>query len=230
MQRGRRYARAGQVLSLDVESGVLAATVQGSRPSPYSVTIGLAPPSAAQWSGIEKAMSAKVGFVARLLAGEVPPDLEDVFRAAGVPLFPRSYRELRTNCSCPDWEDPCKHLAAVLYVFADQLDADPWLILAWRGRTRASYRSWSSAVIGLARQCTCANLTAQADRTAWSGHRPLLDPGDRQRLALAGARRRLHLLARLGRGHRLDRPQPGLGHDAKDFLDLRMQARHGLSP
>src|SRR5205823_4524603 len=97
MQRGRRYARAGQVLSLDVESGVLAATVQGSRPSPYSVTIGLAPPSAAQWSGIEKAMSAKVGFVARLLAGEVPPDLEDVFRAAGVPLFPRSYRELRTN-------------------------------------------------------------------------------------------------------------------------------------
>jgi hypothetical protein len=71
-----------------------------------------------------------------MIAGEVPPDLEDVFGAAGVALFPRAWKELRARCSCPDWENPCKHIAAVLYVFADQLDADPWLLLAWRGRTR----------------------------------------------------------------------------------------------
>jgi len=80
-------------------------------------------------------MQAKVGFVARLLAGEVPADLEEVFRAAGVALFPGTWKELRSRCSCPDWESPCKHIAAVLYVFADQLDTDPWLLLAWRGRT-----------------------------------------------------------------------------------------------
>lgn len=136
MQRGRRYARTGQVLTLSVATAVLAAQVQGSRPTPYLVTIGLKEPDAGQWKSIDAAMASKVGFAARLLAGEVPPDLEQVFDAAGVALFPRTWRELRADCSCPDWENPCKHVAAVLYVFADQLDADPWLLLAWRGRTR----------------------------------------------------------------------------------------------
>jgi hypothetical protein len=81
-------------------------------------------------------MAAKIGFVARLLAGEVPPDLEGVFDTAGVALFPGVWRDVRADCSCPDWENPCKHIAAVLYVFADQLDTDPWLLLRWRGRSR----------------------------------------------------------------------------------------------
>ena len=136
MQRGRRYARLGQVLTLEVRTGVIAAQVQGSRRTPYLVTISLPEPTAKQWHAIDTAIAAKVGFVARLLAGEVPTDLEDVFRAAGVALFPAAWRELRSDCSCPDWENPCKHIAAVLYVFADQLDVDPWLVLAWRGRTR----------------------------------------------------------------------------------------------
>lgn len=136
LQRGRRYARTGQVLSLDVQVTVIAAQVQGSRRIPYVVTISLPEPTAAQWRAIEKALAAKVGFVARLLTGEVPPDLEGVFAAAGMPLFPRSWAGLRARCSCPDPENPCKHIAAVLYVFADLLDGDPWLLLAWRGRTR----------------------------------------------------------------------------------------------
>jgi uncharacterized Zn finger protein len=93
-------------------------------------------PTERQWHAIDHAMTTKVGFVARLLAGEVPPDLEEVFEMAGVALFPHSWADLRSHCSCPDWENPCKHIAAVLYVFADQLDNDPWLALAWRGRTR----------------------------------------------------------------------------------------------
>lgn len=136
MQRGRRYARSGQVLSLDVHAATIAAQVQGSRRTPYLVTVSLPQPTPAQWQAIDAAMRAKVGFVARLLAGEVPADLEEVFRAAGVALFPGTWKELRARCSCPDWENPCKHIAAVLYVFADQLDTDPWLLLAWRGRTR----------------------------------------------------------------------------------------------
>jgi hypothetical protein len=136
MQRGRRYARAGQVLDLEIRPSVIAAQVQGSRPRPYRVFLELRPPTDAQWDAIEKAMAAKVGFAAHLLAGEVPPELETVFREAGVELFPARWSELRTDCNCPDWGDPCKHIAAVLYVFADQLDADPWLLIEWRGRTR----------------------------------------------------------------------------------------------
>lgn len=145
MQRGRRYARTGQVLSLEVQTAVISAQVQGSRRTPYLVTLSLAEPTAAQWHAINKAMTAKVGFVARLLAGEVSPDLEDVFQAAGVPLFPASWRDLRARCSCPDWENPCKHIAAVLYILADQLDTDPWLLLRWRAATRSSSSSVGAA-------------------------------------------------------------------------------------
>jgi len=136
MQRGRRYARAGQVLSFDVQLGILVAQVQGSRATPYLVTVAAAAPTVEQWARVDAVLGARVGFVARLLAGEVPPDLEDVFRDAAVDLFPTSWSTLDARCSCPDWENPCKHIAAAMYVFADQLDDDPWLLLAWRGRTR----------------------------------------------------------------------------------------------
>jgi hypothetical protein len=136
MQRGRRYARTGQVLSLQVSSGVIAAQVQGSRRTPYLVTVSLTDPGDEQWQRIIDTMKAKVGFVARLLDGEVPPDLEEVFSSCGVVLFPKAWKDLRAACSCPDWENPCKHIAAVLYVFADQLDADAWLALELRGRSR----------------------------------------------------------------------------------------------
>jgi uncharacterized Zn finger protein len=136
MQRGRRYARSGQVLSLDVTPGLLVAQVQGSRRIPYVVSIHSTPPTEHAWSTLQEALQARVGFVARLLAGEVPPELEDACTDAGIALFPRAWAQLSANCNCPDWENPCKHLAAVLYVFADQLDADPWLLLSWRGRTR----------------------------------------------------------------------------------------------
>jgi uncharacterized Zn finger protein len=136
LARGRRYARAGQVLNLDVGTAVITSEVQGSRRTPYLVRIALPELSARQWRAIDEAMSTKVGFLARLLAGELPPDLEEVFQLAGVSLFPHSWTDLRSDCSCPDGANPCKHIASVLYVFADRLDDDPWLVLAWRGRTR----------------------------------------------------------------------------------------------
>lgn len=136
MARGRRYARSGQVLSLEVRAGLLVAQVQGSRRTPYVVTIAALAPSAAQWKKIDGALRARVGFAAQLLAGEVPAELEAVFTAAKTTLLPSSWAQLDATCSCPDPENPCKHIAAVLYLFADRLDADPWLLLEWRGRTR----------------------------------------------------------------------------------------------
>ena len=136
MGRGRRYARTGQVVSLDVRPGLFVAQVQGSRRTPYTVTIAMRKPTAKQWIAIDEAMLTRIGFVAELLAGEVPAALEAVFRSAGTTLLPTAWAQLTARCSCPDPANPCKHVAAVLYVFADQLDADPWLLLAWRGRTR----------------------------------------------------------------------------------------------
>ena len=136
MTRGRTYARKGQVLTLAVSEGLLVSQVQGSRTVPYAVTIRLKTPTSKQWTKIDDALRARVGYAARLLAGEVPTDLEAVFADAGCPLFPARWLDLRATCSCPDWGDPCKHQAAVLYVFADQLDTDPWRLLAWMGRTR----------------------------------------------------------------------------------------------
>lgn len=137
MQRGRRYARTGQVVTLQVTPGLLSAQVQGSRATPYLVTVQAPPADDRAWAAVEAALRSRVGLVARLMVGEVPSELEEIANEAGLALLPSRWRDLATHCSCPDWESPCKHLAAVLYVFADQLDGDPWLLLTWRGRTRA---------------------------------------------------------------------------------------------
>jgi uncharacterized Zn finger protein len=136
MQRGRRYARQGQLVSFDVGPGLVSAQVQGSRQAPYAVAVRFTPLDPEQWQAVQREIRSSLQFAARLLAGEVPAELEQVFDDAGVPLLPRRWADLRADCSCPDWENPCKHIAAVLYVLADRLDDDPWLLLRWRGRDR----------------------------------------------------------------------------------------------
>jgi uncharacterized Zn finger protein len=136
LTRGRAYARAGQVLSLDVSAGRVTATVQGSRPTPYRVSISLPKFDARTWARIEEALAEQAIYSARLLAGEMPHDIEDVFAAAGVSLFPAAVGDLRMDCSCPDWSVPCKHLAATFYLLAEAFDDDPFAILRWRGRER----------------------------------------------------------------------------------------------
>ena len=134
---GRRYARTGQVLTLEVTAGAVAATVQGSRPRPYEVSIELKQIWPTHWERIERALANQVIFSAKLLAGDMPQDLERVFTELRQPLFPRSADELTMECSCPDWSVPCKHVAAALYLLAEAFDRDPFLILAWRGRDKA---------------------------------------------------------------------------------------------
>jgi uncharacterized Zn finger protein len=88
------------------------------------------------WEAIEEALASQAVFRARLLAGEMPPEIEDVFAMFGIPLFPKSSADMHIMCSCPDWGEPCKHAAAVLYLLAEAFDDDPFLILAWNGRTK----------------------------------------------------------------------------------------------
>ncbi len=136
LARGRSYARQGQVLSLDISPGLLTSQVQGSRRTPYVVTITISPLTDRQWRVVGNALASRIGLAAHLLAGEVPAELEEVFVAAKAPLFPVRWRDLRARCSCPDSANPCKHIAAALYLYADRLDSDPWLLLQWRGRTQ----------------------------------------------------------------------------------------------
>jgi len=136
LSRGRNYARRGQVLGFEVTTGYVTAQVQGSRPKPYQVRIQVLPLTARQWARVEQALAAQALFRAKLLAGEMPHEIEEVFAACGTPLFPRSAGDMDMHCSCPDWGVPCKHLAAVCYVLAEAFDDDPFAMLAWRGRGR----------------------------------------------------------------------------------------------
>ncbi len=136
LDRGRTYARKGQVISLEVAPGVVTADVQGSRSRPYRVRIGLPRLSEADWRRAEEAMVARAAFLARLLAGEMPEDIEEAFADASAGLFPARHDELDPQCTCPDWSRPCKHVAAVYFLLAEAFDDDPFLILTWRGRPR----------------------------------------------------------------------------------------------
>jgi uncharacterized Zn finger protein len=134
--RGRRYARAGQVVSLKEVSNGVEAKVQGSRRTPYQVTITVDPLSDKQWERVLDALADQAIFTVQLLAGEMPPDIEEVFSAAGVSLFPDKRAQLHTDCSCPDWANPCKHVAAVHYILGEQFDEDPFMLFRLRGRNQ----------------------------------------------------------------------------------------------
>ena len=134
--RGRSYARAGRAHDLEAHGGVVTARVTGSRPEPYDVRIELSQLGAEQWQAAIAGMAAKAQFSAELLAGQMPRAIDEVFLAAGASVFPTRRSELITTCSCPDWGDPCKHVAATHYVLGEALDRDPFLLFELRGRTR----------------------------------------------------------------------------------------------
>ncbi len=136
LRRGRAYARSGQALSIGIEKGIVRAKVQGSRPRPYDVEIRVLPLSDGKWEKVLRALSDQALYAAKLLAGEMPRDIEEIFSRAGSSLFPKTSSDLKTDCSCPDWSNPCKHIAAVYYLLGEEFDRDPFLVFKLRGRSR----------------------------------------------------------------------------------------------
>lgn len=153
--RGKNYARQGQVISIEITPGRVLAKVQGTRPKPYTVTIELPLLKQAAWKQVQKSLSNSPLHLARLLAGDLSAELELGLQRAGVNLFPEKKTDLETDCSCPDWSDPCKHIAAVYYLLAEQFDADPFLLFRLRGQDREALLASLSPT-----------LPGQADRTA----------------------------------------------------------------
>ena len=135
--RGRSYALSGQVSALEIAPGRVAALVQGAAPEPYRSEISFRTVSGADKEALAAALRQRPMLTARLLVSDLPQETEELFRAAGCPLFPQRKEDLVSRCTCPDYANPCKHLAAVYCLLGDEITRSPLLLLALRGITRA---------------------------------------------------------------------------------------------
>lgn len=159
LSRGRGYARSGAVGDAVVRPGSVTAPVSGSRPQPYRVALAIPTFTGVDWDRALAVIGGRLGHTAALLSGELPAEIVDDVRAAGLSLLPGPH-DLKVSCSCPDWAIPCKHAAALCMVMADVLDEDPFAVLLLRGRAR-------DAVLGeLRRQRGAAGTDSQPDSGA----------------------------------------------------------------
>lgn len=136
LARGRVYARRGQVLSIDIKEGVIQARVQGSRLQPYDVKIEVKTIPLEKWISLSETTFSQAIVAAKLLAGEMPQDIEKSFAEHKFSLFPKSMDDFKTECSCPDYSNPCKHIASVYYLLGEEFDRDPFLIFLMRGLSK----------------------------------------------------------------------------------------------
>lgn len=138
LERARNYVREGRVLELTFEGPEVAALVQGTAPEPYEVNLSLDPFDDEQWSYVIEELSQRAIFAAKLLAGEMPQNIEEAFTASGLSLFPFSKFDIHSRCNCPDPVNPCKHIGAVYYLLGNRFSQDPFILFQLRGRTKAA--------------------------------------------------------------------------------------------
>ncbi|MEH2012588.1 SWIM zinc finger family protein [Nostoc sp.] len=136
LERARNYARQGNVLSIEFKGVKVLARVQGSEVEPYKVSLSLEPFSDEQWGYVIETMSQRAIFAAKLLAGEMPQNIEEVFTANGLSIFPFTLGDVQSKCSCPDKANPCKHIGALYYQLGDRFSEDPFVLFQLRGRTK----------------------------------------------------------------------------------------------
>jgi uncharacterized Zn finger protein len=170
LARGRTYARAGRTHDLVVKGGRVMAKVTGSRATPYEITIALAQLGEPAWKKAIDGMATKAQFSAELLAGQMPQQIDEVFRDAGVSLFPKHRADLTTSCSCPDWGDPCKHVAATHYVLGEALDGDPFLLFELRGKTKEQVLEALRAARGSGRETAAKKGSKATAARETEGH------------------------------------------------------------
>jgi uncharacterized Zn finger protein len=144
LSRGRSYARGGKVKSFEIKDGLITAKVRGSvnpyfgvyKEPLYTTTIEFKAISAANWSAAIAHIASKASLISRLMLNEIPDNIDDAFAKLDLHLLPHRKDDFKTKCSCPDWSNPCKHIAGVYYLIAAQLDEDPFLLFELRGLSR----------------------------------------------------------------------------------------------
>ena len=148
LQRGRSYSSDHRILKFDIHNGRISATVRGNvnpyfgvyKEPKYRVSVELTPIPAEEWPKIVRHLSSKAGSVAKLLLNEVPDSIEESFTWLDYSLLPTGFHDFQSNCSCPDWSRPCKHIAGVCYRLSQHLDRDPFLLFELRGLSREDFR------------------------------------------------------------------------------------------
>ena len=143
--RGRSYARNGKIKEYRISNGKITAKVRGSinpyfgvyKEPLYNTTIEIKAIPTADWSKAIAYLGSKASLVSKLLLGEVPDNIEEAFAQLNLHLLPHSRQDFNTSCSCPDWSNPCKHIAGVYYLVASELDQDPFLLFELRGISRS---------------------------------------------------------------------------------------------
>jgi uncharacterized Zn finger protein len=136
LERAWTYARSGNVLSIRFEGRRVHARVQGTEEEPYKVKLWLDTLSDEDWGYVLEALGQKARWSAQLLAGVMPQDIERAFAASGRRLFPFKLQEVRSECTCPDKANPCKHTSAVYYLMGERFSEDPFVLFQLRGRSR----------------------------------------------------------------------------------------------
>ncbi len=142
--RGRSYASNGRILDYKIANGTVTAKVRGSinpyfgvyKEPIYKTSITIKAISAADWTKVIRQIASRADLVTKLLMNEMPDTIEDAFSPLGLHLLPHSERDFVTDCSCPDWSNPCKHIAGVYYLLASALDRDPFVMFELRGLSR----------------------------------------------------------------------------------------------
>jgi len=175
LDRGKSYARKGQVASIEIGEGQVDAYVQGTRAEPYQVMISVKTISEKQWCKLSKSALAKPIVAASLLAGEMPENIEELFQESGASLLPARANDLTTSCSCPDWSNPCKHIAAVYYLLGEEFDRDPFLIFRLRGMSKEKLLDLVSREIAGAEAKTPTEDTSTKKRSAKKANRAKRD-------------------------------------------------------
>jgi uncharacterized Zn finger protein len=147
--RGRSYASGGRILDYTLANGTVTARVRGSinpyfgvyKEPIYRTSITIKAISAADWTKVIRQIASRADLVTKLLMNEMPDTIEDAFSGLGLHLLPHSERDFVTDCSCPDWANPCKHIAGVYYLLASALDHDPFVMFELRGLSRDDLRA-----------------------------------------------------------------------------------------
>lgn len=141
LQRGRAYSKDHRVLAWKNSKGMITASIRGNinayfgvyKEPKYKVSVQMTHLTTVQWKKVIARLSQRASFIAKLLVGEIPENIEAVFAEFNTHFLPNSYKDFKVSCDCPDYAVPCKHIAGVCYRLADDLDQNPLLLFEMRG-------------------------------------------------------------------------------------------------